>query len=89
MKTARFHVATVFTDHLSRFVHVTLFQVPKNEETLEAKHEQIKILHGNNNSVQAHRVDKSRFNSKSSVEDYALANQKLKLCSKGAHHQTA
>ena len=64
-----------------------LFQVPANEETLEANHECEKMLHEHNHSVQAHRANNSIFNAKLFVDDCALANQKLMFCGVRAHHQ--
>ena len=87
MTLARFYGATVFTDHFSRFIYVTLFQGLINEETLQAKHEYKRLLAKFGHQVKAYQADNSRFNSKLFSDNYLTAKQKLTFCGVGAHHQ--
>ena len=87
LTSSRFCTETIHVENISRLIHVTLFQGPTNDETLEAKNDNKRELHGNDHEVRAYRFDNSRLNSKSFMDDCILERQKLTFCGAGAHHQ--
>jgi Reverse transcriptase (RNA-dependent DNA polymerase)/GAG-pre-integrase domain len=83
----RFHVATVFVDHLSGLSFVHLQQSTGAEETLAAKHAFELYANSYGISVSHYHADNGRFSDKMWRNDILDKGQRLTFSGVGAHHQ--
>jgi hypothetical protein len=85
--TSFYHAATLFVDHVSRYIHVTPNRSTGADEALESKRlfEREALSHGV--QVLSYHSDNGIFASNEFKAACAALNQHIDYCAVGAHHQ--
>ncbi len=81
--------ATVFVDHVARYIYVHLMRDLTSDATLEAKAACEKVFSDFGHKIHHYRADNGRYADKDFMEDVARCNQRISFCGVGAHHQNA
>jgi hypothetical protein len=83
----RYHLATVFVDHLSDYTFVHFQTQGTSIETITAKREFERHASGAGITVKRYHADNGRFIDNLWTNDVKLKNQVMSLCGVNAHHQ--
>ena len=85
--TTRYHVASVFADHVRGFTYVHLHQAMTTQETLDAKHAFEHITEQHAVHIRHYHCDNGHFADCAFMDDVRKAGQTITFCCVGAHHQ--
>ena len=85
--TSNYGVATLFVDHASRFLHLSLHCSTGAQEAIEAKHKFERAATEHGVTIKEYHADNGVYQSKLFRASCDTQNQKITFCGVNAHHQ--
>ena len=82
-----YKAGTIFIDHVSRFIHLTMCESTGGDEALNAKLHFEKLAKDSGVQVKRFRADNRVFASNSFKKSLAFAEQEITFCGVNAHFQ--